>query len=82
MMPYRLSVKERAFARVRLVLEHDIVVDVRTKELLAIEVSDDTRADNAYFSSVKWQFEETVRATNKEGMAREMMWKFGAYSLL
>lgn len=143
-----------------------IAVDVRTKELLAIEVSDDTRADNAhfrplvdactgaravladgaydtrenfaylktkgiapgirlrknasrrsrgapyrarlvrekekmgneawsrlygygrrwavegYFSSVKRQFGETVRATSKEGMAREVMWKFLAYSLL
>ena len=39
-------------------------------------------AVEGYFSSVKRQFGENVRATSEKGMAREVMWKFLAYSLL
>ena len=39
-------------------------------------------AVEGYFSSVKRQFGETVRATSSKGMAREVMWKFLTYSLL
>lgn len=39
-------------------------------------------AVEGYFSSVKRQFGEAVRATSAEGMAREVMWKFLTYSLL
>ncbi|MHC1598216.1 MAG: IS5 family transposase, partial [Candidatus Methanofastidiosia archaeon] len=63
--------------RARLVREKEAMRDKAWSELYGYGRR---WAVEGYFSSVKRQFGETVRATSSEGMAREVMWKFLTYS--